>query len=113
MRSSCFDHDFPDQECMLTLLDRRNSGIGGTWFENRYPGCACDVPAHAYTYSFEPNPNWSSFYAYSAEIKKYFEDFAHKYDLHPFVKLNSKVLSASWVEEKGICELPSVVEAPT
>lgn len=48
----------------------KNEGIGGTWFENRYPGCACDVPAHAYTYSFEPNPNWSSFYAAAPEIRK-------------------------------------------
>ena len=83
---------------------RRNPGIGGTWYENRYPGCACDVPAHAYTYPFEPNPNWSSFYAYAPEIRKYFENFADKYDLFPFVKLNSKVLTATWVEEKGICK---------
>jgi hypothetical protein len=61
-------------------------------------------PAHAYTYSFEPNPNWSSFYAYAPEIRQYFQDFADKYDLMPFVKLNSKVLSATWQEDKGICQ---------
>ncbi|KIW94319.1 uncharacterized protein Z519_05635 [Cladophialophora bantiana CBS 173.52] len=88
----------------------KNSGIGGTWFENRYPGCACDVPAHAYTFSFEPNPEWSSFYAYAPEIKQYFEKFADKYDLHPFIKLNSRVLSATWVEEKGIYEVEVDIE---
>lgn len=64
-----------------------------------------DRPAHAYTYTFEPNPNWSSFYAQSAEIKKYFEDFADKYELRPWVQLNTRVLSATWIEENGICRL--------
>ncbi|ETI20637.1 hypothetical protein G647_06979 [Cladophialophora carrionii CBS 160.54] len=88
----------------------KNPGVGGTWFENRYPGCACDIPAHSYTYSFEPNPNWSTFYAYAPEIRKYFEDFATKYELHPFIKLNSRVQSAVWVEEKGIYEVEIDVE---
>jgi len=83
----------------------KNPGVGGTWYENKYPGCACDIPAHAYTYSFEPNPNWSSFYAYSPEIRQYFEKFAAKYELMPYVKLNSKILSATWIEEKGIYEV--------
>ncbi|KAF1816927.1 cyclohexanone monooxygenase [Eremomyces bilateralis CBS 781.70] len=80
----------------------KNPEVGGTWYENRYPGCACDVPAHAYTYSFEPNPNWSSFYAYAPEIRQYFEDFAQKHGLMPNVQLNSRILSARWREEKGI-----------
>ena len=46
--------------------------VGGTWRENTYPGVACDVPAHMYTYSFEPNPNWSNFFAKGPEIQKYF-----------------------------------------
>jgi cation diffusion facilitator CzcD-associated flavoprotein CzcO len=58
-----------------------------------------------YTYAFEPNPDWSTFYAYAPEIKQYFENFANKYELDPYVKLNSKVLSAIWVEEKGIYEV--------
>ena len=63
----------------------------------------CPRPAHAYTYSFEPNPNWSSFYAYAPEIRQYFEDFAQKHKLMPYVKLNSRILSARWREERGIC----------
>jgi cation diffusion facilitator CzcD-associated flavoprotein CzcO len=83
----------------------KNSGVAGTWFENRYPGCACDIPAHAYTYSFEPNPSWSTFYAYAPEIRQYFEDFAQKHDLMPFVKLSSRVISAKWAEEEGKYEV--------
>lgn len=61
-------------------------------------------PSHAYTYSFEPNPSWSSFYAYGPEIKEYFQNFAKKYDLMPHVKLNARVLGAVWQEDRGICE---------
>ncbi len=41
------------------VIYEKNDEVGGTWYENRYPGCACDIPAHAYTYSWEGNPNWS------------------------------------------------------
>lgn len=61
-------------------------------------------PAHAYTYPFEPKPDFSSFYAYAPEIRQYFEDFAKKYDLHKYVKINSKVTSAVWKEDEGICK---------
>ncbi|KAF2117373.1 cyclohexanone monooxygenase [Lophiotrema nucula] len=87
------------------LCYEKNPEIGGTWYENRYPGCACDIPAHAYTYSFEPNPNWSSFYAYGPEIRQYFENFAKKYELMPHVQLNSRVLSTTWIEEEGEYEV--------
>ncbi|GME37623.1 hypothetical protein A1O5_08415 [Neofusicoccum parvum] len=79
----------------------KNPDVGGTWYENRYPGCACDLPAHGYVYPFEPNPNWSHFYAHAPEILQYFKDFADKYNLHPFIQLNTRVLSAVWSEEKG------------
>ncbi|OCL13540.1 FAD/NAD(P)-binding domain-containing protein [Glonium stellatum] len=83
----------------------KNPHIAGTWYENRYPGCACDVPAHAYTFSFEPNPNWSTFYTYGPGIRKYFKDFAAKHELMPHIKLNSRVLSATWIEEGGMYEV--------
>jgi len=41
------------------VIYEKNDDVGGTWLENRYPGCACDIPAHGYTYSWEGNPNWS------------------------------------------------------
>ncbi|KAI1630504.1 cyclohexanone monooxygenase [Exophiala viscosa] len=92
------------------VIYEKNPSVAGTWYENRYPGCACDVPAHSYTYTFEPNPDWSSFYAYAPEIRKYFDDFATKHELHPFVKLNSKVISATWNEDRGIYDVEVEVD---
>ncbi|PGH14607.1 hypothetical protein AJ79_02942 [Helicocarpus griseus UAMH5409] len=83
----------------------KNPDVGGTWYENRYPGCACDVPAHIYTYTFEPNPEWTSYYAYAPDILKYFKGFCEKYNLQKYVALNHKVLSARWLEEKGQYEV--------
>ena len=53
--------------------------LGGTWRENTYPGIACDVPSHLYSYSFAPNPNWSHRFAPGPEIQAYFEDVARQY----------------------------------
>ncbi|EUC47349.1 hypothetical protein COCMIDRAFT_90164 [Bipolaris oryzae ATCC 44560] len=83
----------------------KNNQVGGTWFENTYPGCACDVPAHVYTYTFRPNPKWSSYYAYSSEILDYFQDFYREQELSKYVKLEHRVLSATWHEKKGQWEV--------
>ncbi|KJA23569.1 hypothetical protein HYPSUDRAFT_54285 [Hypholoma sublateritium FD-334 SS-4] len=74
----------------------KNPDLGGTWYENRYPGCACDVPAHTYTWSFEPNPSWSSVYAGSEEIYEYFKRFSEKYDLGKYCKFGHEVTCATW-----------------
>jgi cation diffusion facilitator CzcD-associated flavoprotein CzcO len=58
--------------------------------------CACDVPAHNYTFSWEPKLDWSAVYAGSGEIRKYFNDFADKYTLNKFIKLNHEVVGARW-----------------
>ena len=67
-----------------------------------YPGVACDIPAHLYTFTFDPNPNWTQFFASGPEIQKYFEDFADRHDTHKYMKLNTKVVEAQWDEEAGI-----------
>ena len=72
--------------------------LGGTWRENRYPGLTCDVPAHAYTYSFEPYAEWDAFYAKGGEIQTYFEKTAEKYGIMPRVRFNSEVVSTVWDE---------------
>ncbi|KAK9424059.1 putative Flavin-binding monooxygenase [Seiridium unicorne] len=74
----------------------RNAGVGGTWWVNRYPGCACDIPSHSYQYSFEPNPRWPSFYASQSEIHMYLDDVADKYGVKRFVMLEHKVEGCSW-----------------
>ncbi|KAI1857254.1 uncharacterized protein JN550_013337 [Neoarthrinium moseri] len=83
----------------------KNDEIGGTWLENRYPGCACDVPAHIYTYTFEPKWDWKSYYAYSPEIHDYFMNFCNKYNLRKYVKLQHKVVAAVWHDERGQWEV--------
>ncbi|KAF3761989.1 FAD/NAD(P)-binding domain-containing protein [Cryphonectria parasitica EP155] len=76
----------------------KNGGIGGTWWENRYPGCACDIPAHSYQFTFEPNKAWSGFYATSTEICKYIDGVAEKYGAKRFVQLHHEVVDCTWVE---------------
>ena len=73
------------------VVYEKTDRIGGTWRENTYPGIACDVPAHLYTYSFEPNPDWSSTFASGPEIQRYFERIAAKYDVPPAIRFNEAV----------------------
>ncbi len=65
--------------------------IGGTWRENCYPGLTCDVPAHAYTYSFAPNPDWSAFYATGAEIQRYFQKVVDDHGIRALINTDSEV----------------------
>ncbi|KAF1912362.1 hypothetical protein BDU57DRAFT_590184 [Ampelomyces quisqualis] len=88
----------------LTIYEK-NDGVSGTWFENQYPGCACDVPAHNYTYSFEPKHDWSSVYASSSEIKGYFADFCVKHELDKHIRLSHRVQNAEWIEADGEWEV--------
>ncbi|KAI9745057.1 MAG: hypothetical protein M1818_001335 [Claussenomyces sp. TS43310] len=87
------------------IVYEKNKEISGTWYENRYPGCACDVAAHNYTWSFEPKPDWSSVYASSAEIYKYFNDFADKYNLRQYIKAEHQVVGARWNEETDVWDV--------
>ena len=79
----------------ITVLEKKDK-VGGTWRENTYPGVACDVPAHMYTYSFEPNPGWSNFFARGGEIQDYFERVADKYDVNRSIKFNEAVTDARY-----------------
>lgn len=85
----------------LTIYEK-NTELTGTWFENRYPGCACDVPAHIYTYTFEPKTDWSGMFAGSREISKYFNDFADKYELRKYVTCQHLVTSAEWDDSQAV-----------
>lgn len=73
------------------VIYEKTGRVGGTWRENTYPGIACDVPAHLYTYSFEPNPDWSQTFASGPEIQAYFERVAAKYDVLPCIRFNEAV----------------------
>lgn len=83
----------------------RHSTIGGTWYENRYPGCACDIPAHTYTFPFYGNTEWSGYYSYSHEIQDYFLRFAKDYDVEKYAVLNTEVLACRWNGDKWVVEV--------
>jgi len=80
------------------VILERGDAIGGTWRDNDYPGCACDVQSHMYSYSFEPNPKWSRTFAPQREIRAYIERVAAKHDLLPHVRLNQNVTSSRYDE---------------
>ncbi|KAH7070775.1 hypothetical protein BKA63DRAFT_579477 [Paraphoma chrysanthemicola] len=84
----------------LTLYEK-NHDVRGTWLENRYPGCSCDIPAHNYTYSWEGNPNWSRMYVEAEEIFDYYKGRAQTYGVFEYVKLGHKVHEAVWNDTKG------------
>ena len=65
--------------------------LGGTWRENTYPGVACDVPSHLYSYSFAPNPEWSHVFSPGAEIQAYFEQVARSYEVARYIRYNTEV----------------------
>ncbi|CAK1354968.1 putative sterigmatocystin biosynthesis monooxygenase stcW [Cercospora beticola] len=83
------------------VLYEANDDIGGTWLVNVYPGVACDVPSSIYTFPFEPNPNWSAFYASGEEILEYFKATVAKWDLARDVKVGHRVSNAEFSEESG------------
>lgn len=94
--------------------------LGGTWRENTYPGLCCDVPSHAYTYSFEGNPDWSRENASGPEIREYFERTAHKYGVTPYISYGEEVVDCQYLDGqwhletgKGTKDAADVVIAAT
>ncbi|MEE4639413.1 MAG: NAD(P)/FAD-dependent oxidoreductase [Wenzhouxiangella sp.] len=81
----------------FVVLDAE-SGVGGTWWVNRYPGCACDVQSHLYSLSFAPKPDWSSRFAHRAEIQRYLENLVFLHDLRRHLHLDTRVVQARWDE---------------
>jgi cation diffusion facilitator CzcD-associated flavoprotein CzcO len=92
-------YEFELRDAVDLVIYEKNHDIGGTWLENQYPGVACDIPAHVYTFPFEPNPDWSSFYADGAEIWQYIKRTSTKYELEERVQLKSKVVESIWDEK--------------
>lgn len=90
---------FHDEIEILVL--EKNRDVGGTWFENRYPGCANDVSSHIYQYTFMPNPYWSSYHVSSQEIQAYLKAVVFHYGIDKHIRFKSKVERAEWQEEQG------------
>ena len=83
------------------------SGIGGTWRENTYPGCSCDVPLHMYQYSFDMRPTWTKKYVFAADIKDYLESVVDKYGLRGHIRFNTEIDDARFDEASGAWTLKS------
>jgi cation diffusion facilitator CzcD-associated flavoprotein CzcO len=79
----------------LVILERAND-LGGTWRDNTYPGCRCDVASNLYSFSFAPNPQWSNTYSYQNEIWQYLQGVADQYHLHELIKYDHNVSDVSF-----------------
>ena len=86
------------------VVYEKNPKVGGTWYENRYPGCMCDIPAHNYQFSWKPNPSWSSFFAPAPEIEGYLCRVCEEEGLGKWIKTSHRVAEARW-NERGVWEL--------
>ncbi|GAA2411340.1 flavin-containing monooxygenase [Mycolicibacterium llatzerense] len=81
----------------FVILERAND-LGGTWRDNTYPGCACDVPSHLYSFSFAPNPDWSRTYGKQPEILAYLKSVAERANIVHHIRFNTELMEASWDE---------------
>jgi cation diffusion facilitator CzcD-associated flavoprotein CzcO len=79
----------------FVILERADD-IGGTWRDNTYPGCACDIPSHLYSFSFALNPNWSRVFSPQKEIWAYLRQCAERFGIIPHIRWNSPLEQAAW-----------------
>ncbi|RBM15616.1 4-hydroxyacetophenone monooxygenase [Prauserella sp. PE36] len=79
----------------FVILEKADD-VGGTWRDNTYPGCACDIQSHMYSFSFEQNPQWSRSFSPQPEIHDYMRRVAEKYDLYRFVRFGQEMTGARW-----------------
>ena len=85
----------------FTIIEK-NAGVGGTWFENSYPGCRVDVGNHFYCYSFEPSDHWTEYFAQQPEIRAYFEEVTDRHDLWSNIRFSTEVTRAEWDEADAV-----------
>lgn len=85
----------------LVVLERAGD-LGGTWQANTYPGCACDVPSHLYSYSFAPNPRWSRTYGKQPEILEYLRSVATEHDVVRHIRFDTELTAAHWDEQRAL-----------
>ncbi len=84
----------------ITLFEKAGD-VGGCWRDNTYPGAACDVPSHLYSFSFEPKADWSRRFAPQSQILQYLRDTARKYDVLRHVRFHTEVTGAAFDETTG------------
>ena len=91
----CMGKKLKDEGAKFTILEK-SPRLGGTWWENTYPGCGCDVPSHLYSFSFFPNPGWSRVFSGQEEILNYLKRVADKFDLVEHIKFGHRVTQCDW-----------------
>lgn len=84
------------------VVIEKNSSVGGTWFENRYPGVRVDVGNHLYSYSFEPAHHWTQFFSQQPELQQYFEDVVHNHHLDQHIRFSTEVTGAVFDEKQNL-----------
>lgn len=87
------------------VILEKGSELGGTWRDNTYPGCACDVPSQLYSFSHTPNAHWSHVFARQEELRRYTHDLVKTHNLAPYIRLNSALEHASWSASLGAWEV--------
>lgn len=85
----------------FTIVEK-NPGPGGTWWENSYPGARVDVANHFYCYSFEPNNDWTHFFAEQYELQDYFTRVMNKHELGEHIQWSTEVVAADWNDDDGV-----------
>ncbi|MCH0540175.1 NAD(P)/FAD-dependent oxidoreductase [Streptomyces sp. MUM 203J] len=88
----------------FVVLERADS-VGGTWRDNSYPGCACDVPSHLYSFSFAPNPDWPRTFSGQPHIRAYLEHVADTFRLRSHLRLGHEVLRMRWDADRLLWEI--------
>ncbi|SOD63494.1 Predicted flavoprotein CzcO associated with the cation diffusion facilitator CzcD [Streptomyces zhaozhouensis] len=83
----------------FVVLERAEA-VGGTWRDNTYPGCACDVPSHLYSFSFAPNPRWPRSFSGQKDIRAYLEWVTDTYGIRPHLRLGNELTGARWDSEE-------------
>jgi 4-hydroxyacetophenone monooxygenase len=87
------------------VIIEKNPTVGGTWYENRYPGCGVDTPNHFYCYSFEPNHDFSRHFSPRQELWQYLERCADRYDVRRHIRFNTEVTQAAWDERDSLWKI--------
>ncbi len=85
----------------IVILERA-SEVGGTWRDNTYPGAACDIPSNLYSYSFDPNPDWSRSFSGSAEILEYIKAMVARFELGKYIRFNQNVTDLAYDDDQGL-----------
>ena len=95
----------------FVILERADA-VGGTWRDNTYPGCTCDVPSHLYSFSFAPNPDWSHGFSRQPEIWAYLDAVTDRYGMRPYIRFGTELAEARWDAGAGPVAAADVARGP-